>query len=276
MGIMAKYIIKFSYDGSRFSGYQRGNGERSVEDSIQTELEKMGINSKIRSAARTDRGVSAISNVFSVEYDDSIDKLLGILNSRIMDMAFHSFAQVKNSFNPRHCTMKWYRYYIFQNINRSRLQEVLGKFSGIHDFKNYCRSDGRNTVRSISSIKVGSYGVFTFVDFYAQSFLWQQIRSIIAYAMQHAEFSEDLDPFDASTRYGKIAPPYPLILMDIEYESLKFAPFISRSKEKLLIKNFNEIRSRYTFLGLELNYLKNPGIFSGKPEGDDSGLSVGT
>ncbi|MFG1519196.1 MAG: hypothetical protein AAE977_01780 [Thermoplasmataceae archaeon] len=273
---MVKYIIKFSYDGSRFSGYQKGNGERSVEDSIQTELEKLGINSRIRSAARTDRGVSAISNVFSVEYDDSIKKLLGILNSRIMDMSFHSFTPVENSFNPRHCTMKWYRYYIFQNINRTGIQKVLDKFTGIHDFRNYCRNDGRNTVRSINSIKVGSHGVFTFVDFYAQSFLWQQIRSIIAYAMQHAEFSEDPDPFNADTRYGKIAPPDPLILMDIAYESLKFTPFVSRSKEKLHVKNFSEIRSRYTFLGLELNYLKNPEIFAEKPEIDDSILSAGT
>jgi tRNA pseudouridine38-40 synthase len=260
MRIMMKYIIKFSYDGTRFSGYQRGNGERSVEDSIQREIERLGINSEIRSAARTDRGVSAVSNVFSVEYGDRIEKLMGILNSRITDMSFHSFAVVDEKFNPRHCTMKWYRYYLLQDVGVEGLRHVLEKFLGTHDFRNYCRSDGRNTIRSISKIEVGSENRSTFIDFYAQSFLWQQIRTIMAYAVQHSEHPDDSDPFVTSERYGRIAIPQSLILMDINYESVRFTPYRSRSKEKFLEKNLNEIRSRYTFLSLEMDNLKRSGI----------------
>ncbi|MGC8505777.1 MAG: hypothetical protein ACP5NK_03610 [Thermoplasmata archaeon] len=259
---MMKYIIKFSYDGTRFSGYQRGNGERSVEDTIQREIDRLGINSEIRSAARTDRGVSAVSNVFSVEYGDRIEKLMGILNSQIAEMSFHSFAAVDEKFNPRHCTMKWYRYYLFREVNIEGLVHVLGKFRGTHDFRNFCRSDGRNTIRSISEIKVGSENRSTFIDFYAQSFLWQQIRTIMAYAVQHSEGPDDSDPFATSERYGGIAVPQSLILMDINYESVGFTRYRSRSKEKFLERNLNEIRSRYTFLSLEMDNLKRSGIYS--------------
>ena len=57
-----------------FSGFQRGNGENSVEDSIIRCLEKNHMPGEIHSAARTDRGVSAVGNVFSMESDESIEK----------------------------------------------------------------------------------------------------------------------------------------------------------------------------------------------------------
>ena len=37
------YLIKYGYEGTMFSGFQRGNGSNSVEDSVIRVLEKYGI-----------------------------------------------------------------------------------------------------------------------------------------------------------------------------------------------------------------------------------------
>ena len=107
-----RYFVKFGYEGFRFSGFQRGNGDNSVEDSILRALVKNDIHSDIRCAARTDRDVSALENVFAIDTDKPPEAVLGMLNSTCDGIFFTSFAMVPKNANPRHCLRKTYSYYL--------------------------------------------------------------------------------------------------------------------------------------------------------------------
>ncbi len=228
-----KHLIKIAYDGSGFTGYQKGNGSRSVEDCIIRSLAESGIICSIRSAGRTDRGVSAISNCIEVVSDASAGAITGILGSRYDDLFPVAHAYVEDNFNVRHCDTKWYRYIVDGKVDIPVLEKVLKKFKGTHDFRNFCRRDERNTVRTIDSIEVLSLNGQVAVDFHGQSFVWQQIRTIMGYALEIAKTGGiNQDPFSGNERYGKPAPPENLILMDVVYHNVEFRKFRSPSMLK--------------------------------------------
>ncbi|OWP56644.1 MAG: tRNA pseudouridine(38-40) synthase TruA [Thermoplasmatales archaeon B_DKE] len=227
------YVFKFAYDGTKFSGYQKGNGQNSIEDTIVNKLDSAGINSRIMSAARTDRGVSALGNAVYIDSDEKPNKIAGVINAGCKDMIFHSYSPVEDGFKPRHCDMKVYRYILqAANLEIEKFSETLQHFVGTHDFSSFSRTDGRNPVRTIDRIEVTKSDQMAYVDFYGQSFLWNQIRNIIAYALRNHESNADADPFDMKTRFSGLAEPYPLVLMDILYSKLTFSriPLLSYRK----------------------------------------------
>ncbi len=232
---MKKYFVKFSYIGFMFSGFQRGNGENSVEDSIINALKDAGMANEIHSAARTDRGVSATGNVFSVETDSSIEKVMGILNSKVKNCAFHSYAAVDTELNPRHNRMKQYRYYLPDMPEKDKFSEFLMKFRGEHDFSGFCRKDNRNPVRTIQEISTSWMGDYGWIDFYGKSFVWNQIRSIVGFSLSHLH-EEEMDPFRPGITSSYIAPAENLVLMDIMYDGINFTSVRNSSKVRYISK----------------------------------------
>ena len=84
---MMRYLIKFSYDGTNFYGYQKQPGKRTVEGELEKAL--FDINNhkdtRIFSSGRTDRGVHALGQTAHFYLDVSITeyKLKCALNSLI-------------------------------------------------------------------------------------------------------------------------------------------------------------------------------------------------
>ncbi len=227
-----RLLIKFGYFGWQFTGFQRGNGHNSVEDRILGVLHREKISDNIQCAARTDRGVSAISNAFVVDTDRKPSMVLGILNGKIPDMVFHSYAIVGENFNPRYCDYKTYRYLVQKEEAGPFLRVALNAFRGQHDFRNFCRMDGRNPVRTIRSISIGSRGKMIYIDYKARSFLWNQIRYITAYALEQSFSENQHDPFSLNEKYPKLMDPEGLILKDMVYGGIDFNDGISLSKKK--------------------------------------------
>lgn len=225
-----RLLIKFGYDGTKFTGYQAGNGKNSVEGTILSVMEKHGIALKLNSAARTDRSVSASGNAFCIETEQRPTKVLGILNSQIPDMLFHSFAVVDEGFNPRHCDQKEYSYLVVSPP--AGMEKLLKLFEGTHDFSNFCRRDQRNPVRTIDKIEIERKGEMAKVKFHARSFVWEQIRSIMGYVL--ADSDHERDPFSKAPGERLVAAPEPLILEDIRYSEVSFRHFVSQSKKKYL------------------------------------------
>lgn len=233
---LLRILIKFGYIGWNFTGYQTGNGNRSVEDAIIEVLRKTGISEMVHSAARTDRRVSAISNTIAIDTSERASKVLGILNSSIDDMIFHSYAIVPDDFNPRHCDYKTYRYFIPETEAGENLKAALSKFRGRHDFRNFCRMDERNPVRTIRSIRVRKTSGMVTVDFKSRSFLWNQIRTIMAYAVDHSHSLMQEDPFQVEKRYPRLLPPEQLVLLDMVYDGVEFSQLVSLSKKRQFTK----------------------------------------
>ncbi|MCL4452559.1 hypothetical protein [Ferroplasma sp.] len=234
------YFIKYGYDGAKFTGFQRGNGVNSIEDSIIRLLSLYGISHDIESAARTDRGVSARGNVFLIQTDRNINDVMGILNARIENMFFYSYALLDDYINPRHNSMKEYSYILTDYVNIEELMIKLLEFKGQHDFRNFCTVDSRNTVRTIDDISYSQFGRFYIINFYGKSFIWHQIRSIMAFAL-----AGNKNPFSLKTKFTYIAPPEPLILRDIIYDGITFTNFNYIKHKRSMNKTLEMVRTRY-------------------------------
>lgn len=222
-----QYFVKFGYLGTKFTGFQRGNGDHSVEDTVMKVLSAIGIEDTVKSAARTDRGVSATGNVFTFHSDMNIRKIMAELNNRTEHMIFHSYSPVSEGSNPRHNESKIYRYIVFQEYGKE-LKDILDLFTGTHDFSAFARVDDRNPIRTIEKIDILPFKDHTAVDFHGRSFIWQQIRRIMGFVLYNLENNLNTDPF-SDHGMVKLAPPDQLILRDISYENIEFKPFISPS-----------------------------------------------
>ncbi len=224
------YLLKFGYDGSMFSGYQRGNGDHSVEDSILKVMARYGISNGFSSAARTDRGVSAAGNVIFLRSEMDIKKVIGILNSQLRNIIFHSYALVGSDFRVRFSSRKHYRYNLFdEGIDRDKFARSIGMFAGTHDFSSFSRRDSRNPVRTVDEVSVRDRGDYLEVNVFGPNFVWNQIRSMIGFARHCASIEGELhDPFTTAKKRWSLAEPEPLTLMDIEYKNVEFSRHLGR------------------------------------------------
>lgn len=228
-----RYFVRFGYAGYRFTGFQRGNGDHSIEDSIISTLRKNSIESDIQCAARTDRGVSALGNVFAIDTEASPSRIMGILNSGCRDIFFTAYTAVSEAANPRHCLRKTYSYYMRDIADMALLSEQVHAFMGTHNFREFCRADARNPVRTIDRIwveKVSEREVS--INFTARSFIWMQIRNIIGFTLESLARGHLRDPFSGEGWGRKPASPLSLILWNIEYDGVDFIERHSRSLER--------------------------------------------
>ncbi len=240
--------VKFGYDGSFFTGYQRGNGSRSVEDSILKVFSDYGISDGLSSAARTDRGVSAAGNVIHFSTGMNVQKVMGILNAKVRNAIFHSYSQVSSEFRVRHSEMKHYRYLLNANdCDITGFERAMKKFEGTHDFTLFAKKDKRSPVRSVDSVRIGKMGGLLIVDVFGSNFVWNQIRSMVGYAMHNTGIS-DPDPFSEVKRSWPIAPAEQLILMDISYKGIQFTNELNSKKARLWESQLWKVRMQSSVL----------------------------
>ena len=111
-----RYLIKFSYDGTNFSGYQRQSGHRTIQEEMERALKEInnGKDTVINSSGRTDKGVHAKYQTAHVDIDVSITpyKLMRAMNSKLPeDIHVISTEKVNNDFHARYQVLeKEYQY----------------------------------------------------------------------------------------------------------------------------------------------------------------------
>ena len=101
-----RYLLKFSYDGSSFSGFQKQKGHRTVEQELETALTRINNNKKTKVVAtgRTDKGVHALCQYGHADIDVEIScyKLKRALNSYLPnDIHIISTETVDKDFHAR-------------------------------------------------------------------------------------------------------------------------------------------------------------------------------
>lgn len=244
------YLLKFGYYGRNFTGYQRGNGNKSVEDSILRVMRDYGISEKISSAARTDRGVSAGGNIIFFGSEMEIGKIIGILNSQLKGIIIHSYAEVSKDFRVRFSRMKHYRYILFgKDVNTNKFDAIMKNFVGTHDFSLFSRSDSRSPVRTVEEISCIQRSGYVEVNIYGPNFVWNQIRSMVGFASYYATSSVDApDPFKVEKKRWTMAHPEPLILMDIQYKDVEFIRYISRKKINIWMRGIRDVMLQSSIL----------------------------
>jgi len=225
-----RYAVKFAYDGTKFQGYARQPQLKTVEGDIIGALIKYGIikDAKVaifRSASRTDKDVSALGNVFALNTQDSKINIIQDLNKELKDILVYGIKDVETDFYPRYAKYRIYRYYLkSNNIDVSKLLSAASSFTGEHNFSNFARIEVfKDPIRTIDNIVVTGKNSFVIIDFYAQTYLWHQIRRIVSAMEKVGQGSLDIEQIvealhnpNKKIDFG-LAPAEPLILKDIIY-----------------------------------------------------------
>jgi len=225
-----RIAIKFAYDGKDFHGYARQPKLKTVEEELIKSLIKHGFienleESFFRSASRTDKNVSALGNVVTIITKASKKNLLQTISDDSSILAY-GVREVDKEFNPRHAKFRQYRYYLSKtNLDIEKIVSTSACFTGTHNFSNFARLESfKDPIRTIDNIIFTSNDNFLIVDFYAQTFLWHQIRRIISALikvgngkLEKEQIIEALANPSKKVDFG-LAPAEPLILMDIVYD----------------------------------------------------------
>ncbi len=183
---MGRVAVKFAYDGTCFMGSQRQPGERTAESELLNALVKIGAitsadDNRFRVASRTDRGVSALGNVFAVDTEFRRHELLAALNASCDDVHCYALAEVSKSFTPRRAQGRWYRYHLpYRGQDVGLMARGAKEFEGEREFRLFCKPDGKATLRTLGSITVRLEGEVILIDLRAREFLRNMVRRTVS------------------------------------------------------------------------------------------------
>lgn len=201
-----RYKIIFSYDGSKFNGYQKQKGiSNTIQGRIEEALKDINNNkeTKFTSSGRTDKGVSAYMQVGSCNIDVKITpyKLKRALNSRLHD-SIHiiDVLEVDEDFHPRYMVKeKTYIYkinmgeynpiekdYVNQlckELDVDVIKEEIKFFEGTHDFSAFCSNEDKkeDCVRTIFKTNVEKDNNYLIITFTGNGFLKYMVRVMVGY-----------------------------------------------------------------------------------------------
>ncbi len=249
---MRRVAIKTVYLGWLFHGSQVQPGVPTVEGEILRALRRTGFaegrdGCGFRAAGRTDRGVSALGNVFSfiVRGDADLFSLANALNAEMRGVFVRGVAGVGEGFDPRRASERWYRYFfpihprVAEGFDFSAVEKAARLFVGRHDFSCFSKGDERNPVREVFSVDTGRLcfdggdvgmesfpRTFLVVDIRGESFLWQMVRRITGALVMVGRGDLDIGDIEAllqrpsRSSQRALPPPVPpegLVLMDVKY-----------------------------------------------------------
>ncbi len=236
-----RLALKIAYDGTLYHGYADQPGIATIEGTISKKLEDMGAiedkkKARLQVASRTDRGVSAAGNVIAFDTVMAAESVARGLAHILRGIWIAGFAKVPDNFNPRHTESKMYRYYLYnEGLDIDAVKSAVNMFVGKHDFTNFARLDGRNPVRTITSARV-STGKILKIDFEGKSFLWNQVRRMVAAAERAGR--NEISPVDikdalemrCKKNFG-VAPPENLLLAGMAYSKNMNFQRVEETKE---------------------------------------------
>ena len=201
-----RYKITFSYDGSKFNGYQKQKGiSNTIQGKIEEALKSInnGTSTKFTSSGRTDKGVSAYKQVGSCDISVNITpyKLKRAMNSLLPDtIHIIDAVEVDDDFHPRYMLKeKTYVYkvntgeynpiekdYVCQlckKLDINLLKEEIKDFIGEHDFSAFCSTQDRkeNCVRTIFDAYIKEDGNYVYFTFKGNGFLKYMVRIMCGY-----------------------------------------------------------------------------------------------
>jgi tRNA pseudouridine38-40 synthase len=246
--------VTLAYDGTDFFGWQVQDQQRSVQQVLETAIQKVtGESLRVTAAGRTDAGVHALGQVagFSTAAEIAPDAFCRALNANLPDdVLVLSVAEAPQGFHAtRDAIRKRYRYMIQDDkpadlFNRRyawqlrhRLDEQLmadaaRALVGRHDFASFqgAGSPRKGTVRNVSELSVrretGQGSERIVIEIEADGFLYNMVRNIVgtleAVGAKKQPPAWTADVLAATDRRvaGATAPPHGLFLVSVEYDGM--------------------------------------------------------
>lgn len=242
-----KFLIKFAYDGTNFSGFQYQPRKRTIEEELNKVLTKINNNHKttIVATGRTDAKVHALSQYAHVNLDVNITeyKLKRAMNSYLDDdIHVLEVKKVDDSFHARYNVLsKTYKYYINlgeynptrrnyelqynHTLNIEKMKEAIKVFLGEHDYRAFVTQNKEkdNCIRTITKAEIEEKNNILIITFTGDGFLRYQVRNMVGILIRIGEnkltkeqLSEILLSCDR-TKSGKTAPACGLYLEKVDF-----------------------------------------------------------
>lgn len=152
-----------------------------------------------------------------------------------------------------------------------KLNECAELFKGTHNFTNFTKRFQKTTTRTIDDIKVTKVNLDDyhkrefpnlhdtispiFVDIYGESFLWNMVRKMMRVFVDVALGKMDLDDVekllnpseDEPRAYIKVMEAEYLILMDIQYDGIRFKydDYACERFRRDLVDSLSDLQKRY-------------------------------
>lgn len=206
-----RYLIKFSYDGSKFYGFQRQKDKKSVQKDLEDALKSFTHEDvEIKGAGRTDRGVHAYMQCahFDLKNNMDVDKLLFLLNRKTSSyLSVSSCEVVSDDFHARfNVEEKTYiykikvgsnspfdvDYYLFyNNLDLKKLKKIARVFEGVHDFRNFVSGERENYTAIIYSVKVKKDKDIVTLTFRGKSFYRYMVRNLVGAMLDYEKGKVD-------------------------------------------------------------------------------------
>ena len=235
---MVRYQLLIEYVGTNFRGWQIQKKGMTIQGLIQVKVSKL-LKEKIiiKGSGRTDTGVHAIEQ--SAHFDCkkkilNLNKFLISINYFLnnKDIAITKIKKRTNKFHSRFSAkLRIYKYVIFNQISLPVIEKQRGwhvrkvldidlmrkgakKLVGTNDYSSFRSSSchAKSPIRTIKSIKIKSLRNKIEIQFKSQSFLQQQVRSMVGCLKYLGEKKWDLKTFNKVFKLKKrilCAPPAP-------------------------------------------------------------------
>lgn len=254
---MPRYALKIEYDGAPFRGWQRQDGQPSVQQSIEEALAKLEARDhRIAAAGRTDAGVHARGQVAHADMARDWDpfRLMEALNHHLKPapVAVIAAAGVDPEWHARFSAIE--RRYLFRlalrrapvtldagqvwqvkhGLDADLMREGAAHLIGSHDFTTFrsVMCQAKSPVKTLDSLDIdevaGPGGTEIHFRLAARSFLHNQVRSIVGTLERvgAGAWTPDAvrDALEARDRAacGPVCPPQGLYLMDVGYPEAVF------------------------------------------------------
>lgn len=244
-----RYIMTFTYDGSKYKGYQKQARVKTIQSQIEKAFKIISLKQiNIVASGRTDAGVHAINQKahFDLEMNIKPEKLKNAINSLIPnDIYIKDIKEISDNFHARYSAKaKEYIYkinmgsynpiernYVYQynkKLDVVEMERALKYLEGSHNFKSFCKADVEvdNYVRKIIQTNLirdfKNVNKITIV-FVGTGFLRYMVRNMVGILIEIGEGkrkSEDIIDILKErdrTKAGITANPEGLYLKDVFY-----------------------------------------------------------
>lgn len=243
-----RYLMTFSYDGSKFYGYQKQPDKPSIQEDIEKQLTKINGNNfvSLSASGRTDNGVHAYNQKahFDLKNEmdtnvlrNSLNKLTSnyiyIKDVKIVPDNFHArFNVVKKKYvylinvgeyDPIKCD---YVYQYNKELDISKMACAIKLFEGEHNFKSYTKSnpDIIDYNRTIFNTDIVLKNNIIEISFIGSGFMRYMVRNLVGSLIEVGNGRKNIDDIknilesEDRTTAGITAPACGLYLEEVFYE----------------------------------------------------------